>query len=293
MTALGHLPIAAGLHGRDIPQLRARVPHLTGSFGAMFDLFIAGRTVALPVALDELEPHVDYVAAGVRARCSILPLEPGRRSTAFIACDRLDAHGIETVCWPDDSSYHLAKAIPPGRRATWLDLGGGSAVAQLLRPQLADVLVASDLNPRAASYARLGAELSGIRHLQTLTGDLEAVEAELITCNAPIPGDTGPLWSATDERFMTRLFGVADRALADGGMVVAHAALDAIPSALGGEVIVVAYTPPGTPREFAVVWWRPDGEARQIRARRPLDLVRPHLDHMDREAALAGTLSPL
>jgi len=293
VSALGHLRIAAGIHGRDVPQLRARVPHLTGSFGTVFDLFVMGRTADQRVSLDDLASQVEHIADGVRARCSILPLEPQRRTTAFIACDRLDAQGIETVCWPDDSSYHLARAIPPGRRTTWLDLGCGSAVAQILRPQLADVLIASDLNPRALEYARLGAALSGIHHLQTLTGDLESVHADLITCNAPIPGSAGPLWTATDARFMTRLFGVADRALAADGMIVVHAALDAIPTSLGGECVVVAYTPPGTAREFAVVWWRPDGEARQIRARRALDLARPHLDHTDREAALAGTLSPL
>jgi hypothetical protein len=57
--------------------------------------------------------------------------------------------------------------------------------------------------------------------------------------------------------------------------------------------VIVAYTPPGTPREFAIAWWRPAGDSRQIRARRALDPDRPHLDHRDREAAVAGTLSHL
>jgi len=33
---------------------------------------------------------------------------------------RLDAPTERAlVCWPDDSSHHLATAIPPGRRADW------------------------------------------------------------------------------------------------------------------------------------------------------------------------------
>ena len=64
-----------------------------------------------------------------------------------------------------------------------------------------------------------------------------------------------------------------------------------------GELVLVAYTPAdhalGGGREFAVAWWRPDAAPCRVLARRELAPARPHVDHTDREAALAGTLSPL
>jgi SAM-dependent methyltransferase len=221
---------------------------------------------------------------------SVLPV-----GDALIVCDRADAaEHADLVCWPDDSSFHLASAIPPGRRGCWLDLGCGSAVAPLLRPALADRIVVSDLNPRAVRFAELGAKLSNVR-LETLVGDLVVSPADLITCNAPIPGDhVAAMWRATDAAFVTRLFEAAHSALLPNGLIVVHSALDAIPATLAGESVVVAYTPPDAPRQFAITWWSPAGtETRQIRARRLLDPSRPHLDHHDRGAALAGNLPAL
>jgi SAM-dependent methyltransferase len=260
----------------------------------LLGLFVAGLDVPRDLLpdLDELEAYVEQVGDRVRARIAILPIR-GPHGGSYLVCDRADAGGIEIVCWPDDSSFHLLRSIPLGRRETWLDLGCGSAVAQLAHPHLGRRMIASDLNPRAIRYAQLGARLSSITHLETITGDLATVPADLVTCNAPIPDATGPLWTATDATFLTRVFAAAERALNPGGMFVLHAALDAIPEVSRGELVVVAYTPKGTPREFAVAWWRPDGEPRQVRARRALDATRTHVDYVDREAALAGTLSPL
>lgn len=287
-----------------IPELRRGYDRLwarpiTNPASAVLALFAAGRHVArtLLPPLGELADLLDGDGAFVRSRVAILPIA-ARHGVSFVVCDRLDASGIETVCWPDDSSFHLTGAIPPGRRDTWLDLGCGSAPAQLLHPEYAHRLVASDLNPRALRYAELGARLSKIAHLEPLHGDLANVHAELITCNAPIPAlpgapSEGPLWTATDADFVARMFETARAALLAGGMIVVHAALDALPRDLPGELVIVAYTPAGTPREFAIAWWRPDAGPCRVLARRALTPERPHLDHTDREAALAGTLSPL
>lgn len=128
---------------------------------------------------------VDRAGDRLRARVAIVPLGP-----ALLVCDRLDA-AIERdlVCWPDDSSHHLASAIPPGRRADWLDLGCGSAFAPLARPELAHGITGIDLNPRAVRYAQIGAALSGIAHLAVAVGDIADPHppAELVTCNAPMP----------------------------------------------------------------------------------------------------------
>jgi SAM-dependent methyltransferase len=128
---------------------------------------------------------VERAGDHLRARVAIVPL-----GAALLVCDRLDAAiDRDLVCWPDDSSHHLATAIPPGRRADWLDLGCGSAFAPLARPELAHRITGIDLNPRAVRYAQLGAALSGIAHIAVARGDIADPQApaELVTCNAPMP----------------------------------------------------------------------------------------------------------
>jgi SAM-dependent methyltransferase len=201
------------------------------------------------------------------------------------------------VCWPDDSSHHLVAAIPPGRRADWLDLGCGSAVAGLARPELASRIVGIDINPRAVRYAELGARLSGITHLEVSLGSVgDPVEpAALVTCNTPIPDDELPeisvpeVWRRADPGFFERLWAALPRAVRPGGLIIVHAADEMIGPALrdaAGERVVVSYTPAGAPG-FAIAWWRPDGPDRLVEARRDLMPERPHLDPRDREDALA------
>jgi hypothetical protein len=285
--------LAAWAGSDRIPIVRARLAQLQAlpvtRASAELALFVAGIEVEralLPLLDDEL---VEVVGDRARALVSVLPV-----GDALIVCDRADARDeAELVCWPDDSSFHLASAIPPGRRGSWLDLGCGSAVAPLSRPALADRIVASDLNPRAIRYAELGAKLSNMR-IETRVGDLAVSPADLITCNAPIPGDRGTaIWRATDAAFVSRLFAAAQSALLPDGLVVVHSALDAIPPVLPGESVTVAYTPWEVVRQFAITWWSPGTETRQIRARRLLDPSHPHLDHHDRGAALAGNLPAL
>jgi hypothetical protein len=310
LRALGFGPtqLHAWASAGSIPELRRGYEQLwarpvTNPASALLALFAAGRHIArtLVPPLGELAEFLEGAGAYVHARIAILPIA-APHGASFVVCDRLEAKGIETVCWPDDSSLHLIKAIPPGRRDTWLDLGCGSAPAQLTHPEYAHRLVASDLNPRALRYAELGARLSRIAHLEPLHGDLANVHANLVTCNAPIPalpGTTseGPLWTATDADFVARMFETAQAALLAGGTIVVHAALDALPRDLPGELVIVAYTPAGLAadggREFAVAWWRPDAAPCRVSARRELTPDEPHLRYTDREAALAGTLSPL
>ena len=65
--------------------------------------------------------HKVYGSSGneVHAEVAILPAGP-----SLVVCDRHDAAPTsDRVCWPDDSSYHLAGSLPPGRHAAWFDLG--------------------------------------------------------------------------------------------------------------------------------------------------------------------------
>jgi SAM-dependent methyltransferase len=277
---------------------------------AVLALFVAGAEVArdrlrtVPdAAVDALAAWqlIDRTAGTLRARVAILPL-----GAALLVCDRLDAPvERDLVCWPDDSSHHLATAIPPGRRASWRDLGCGSAFAPLARPELAHQITGVDINPRAVHHARLGAALSGRSQLAVSQGDAGDLHepADLVTCNAPMPDLPGgsdrrrtalpEVWRRADPDFFPRLWPALARATRPGGITVVHAASAAILPALAdapGERVVVTYTPDGVPG-FAVAWWRPDAPPRLATARRALTPERPHLDPRDRDDAL-GLLRP-
>lgn len=297
---------------------------------AVLAVFVAGATVERAAlrglrddALDTLVDHdlIERVDHHVRAKIAILPLGspdplgPGRPlgpvSQALIVCDRLDAPvARDLVCAPDDSSYHLASALPPGRRADWLDLGCGSAFAALARPELAAKITGVDLNPRAVRFAQLGAALSGIAHLAVAAGDIGAPHepAALVTCNAPIPDRQEPtavdgpyrtawqaaldteIWRRAEPGFFARMWPAVRRAVRPGGLVVVHAVREALLPALAdadGERAIVTYTPDGV-RGFAVAWWRPDGPSRLVDVHRALTADRPHLTPRDRDDALAG-----
>lgn len=255
---------------------------------------VQGATIEQLIACELLDREADRL----RSRVAILPL-----GSALLVCDRLDA-AIERnlVCWPDDSSHHLATAIPPGRRAAWLDLGCGSAFAPLVRPELASRIAGVDINPRAVRYAQLGSALSGIAHLTASPGDIgDAHEAaDLVTCNAPMPPDDRgdrlrsampEVWRRADPDFFARLWPALRRAVRPGGLIVVHGACSAVLPALAdapGERVVVSYTPDGVPG-FAVAWWRPDAPVHLATARRALTPDRPHLDPRDRADALGAS----
>jgi SAM-dependent methyltransferase len=268
----------------------------------LFALLVAGDTTADPrnrarararvtctytsTILGDLEARglIERVADDVvRARYSILPL--GR---SLLVCDRLDADfGLDVVSWPDDSSYHLALSIPPGRRRAWLDIGTGSAFAPLLRPELAEHIVCTEINPHACELAKLGLELSAIRaevrHADLTDGITGTFD--LVTCNAPIPSDVGPRWRSTaDVTLFARLFDEVPRVLAPGGRVVVHGALAHLVPAtrdLRGNVDIVSYVPDGG-TQFGILWWEPDGQSRHEIRYRELTADRPHLTHADR-----------
>ena len=254
-----------------LPQLAADEPLPAATALA---LFVTGRDV--PAAHAPADPRlVERIGDRARARVAVLPL--GR---ALLVCDRADAPPRDdTVCWPDDSSYHLARAVPRGRVACWLDIGCGSAFAQLARPELAERRVAIDLNPRAVLHARLGGELSRVA-LEVTEGDagaLPACAAQLVTCNAPLPASVeAMLWRRAGAGFFDRLFRAIPAALAPGGLAVVHCARAQIPGDLPGQRTLVSYAP-----DFAVLWWRPDAPARVVERHRELTIDRPHLDEHD------------
>jgi SAM-dependent methyltransferase len=284
-----------------LPALRAREPVPAA---AALALFVAGAELAIDrcraLPLDallaaELLARGEGGAATVRAPVAVLPLGRG-----LLVCDRADAPDApDLVCWPDDSSYHLAGALPPGRRARWVDLGCGSAFAAIARPDAAARLTGIDLNPRAVLHARTGLALSGIDHAEVAVGDagdagdaggVDHGEVDLVTCNAPIPGDPhAAIWRRADAGFLARLAAAIPARLAAGGLAIVHTAREALPAELPGERVFVAYAP--GPPAFGVLWWRPDAPPRAVSAYRELTAARPHIGASDRDDALAGVMT--
>lgn len=238
-------------------------------------LFVGGAEVsAARVPVDELAAHglVERRGDRVRATVAIVPLGP-----SLLVCDRHDAPDApDLVCWPDDSSHHLALAIPRtmSRRARWIDLGCGSAFAQLARPDLATERLGLDINPRALRHATLGAALTGLAARFSHEAD---GRAELVTCNAPLPAQHDlAVWRRAGDGFFDWLWPAIAEHLAPGGLAVVHAARSAIPQDLAGQRTIVTYAP-----ELAVLWWRPDAPREERIAHRALTIDRPHLDARD------------
>ncbi|HSN29892.1 MAG TPA: hypothetical protein VLT45_26575, partial [Kofleriaceae bacterium] len=181
------------------PARRAALRELTPA-AAPLAVFVAGAEVPVALAertldLETLAEHglVEITDGRVRATLALLPL-----GSSLLACDRLDAAPTDDlVMWPDDSSYHLALSVPARPGAAWLDVACGSAFAPLLRHQPA---VIADVNDRALARAVLGGMLSDVA-LEPYKADvLDGVPLrawDVISCNAPIPDEHGPLWRAT------------------------------------------------------------------------------------------------
>lgn len=298
LHAIGIHPHALEAWGgsRHIPSIANRIVELAKlpitRASAGLALLVAGadvpRALLDPAAIDSLAVHDLVRGDGVlRAQVAALPV-----GDTVVVCDRADAAADDhRVGWPDDSSYHVVSALPPRRHPSWLDIGCGSGFAPLAWSNRATAIVGSDLNPRAVAYARIGAALSHVAHVQFCEADLAADVAgqfALVTCNAPIPATTaGPMWSTTTTDFIARLFDHVARVIAADGLAVIHSTADAlrpVVAKLPGERVVVVYTPEHHAPEFAVAWWRPGEAPRLIERRRAVTLDRPHVDHDDRKA---------
>jgi len=249
------------------------------------ELFVRGAPVprdrlrlgdAILASLVELG-LVDQRGPELIARVAVLPLA----GEALVVCDRADAkEEREVVPWPDDSSWHLAKSVPRGA-GTWLDLCCGSAVAQLVRPEVAPLRVASDVNERAVRFARLGAALSGIP-IDVAVRDVRAPASgrhELVTGNAPMPplARDPAIWRRADaDDVITSMFERARESLAPGGTIVLHVRRDRVPELLDGEVRLASY---GHAHErFAVLRWRPDAPRDRREIVVGLTPAQPHVD---------------
>jgi predicted RNA methylase len=95
----------------------------------------------------------------------------------------------ELVLWPNPTSKFLGRfAVRRHSRAT-LDLGTGSGILSLNAAKHSDVVIATDLNERAVTFAKFNARLNGIDNIEVLVGDCFAPVADrtfdLILSNPP------------------------------------------------------------------------------------------------------------
>ena len=101
----------------------------------------------------------------------------------------IDQHQSDLVLWPNPTSKFLARfAVRRHSRAT-LDLGTGSGILSLGAAQHSDVVIATDLNARAVTFAEFNARLNSVENVEFLTGDCFAPVSDrrfdLILSNPP------------------------------------------------------------------------------------------------------------
>jgi SAM-dependent methyltransferase len=158
----------------------------------------------------------------VRATLKLVP-----HGDLLLASDRddggPDAHWVAGIHPPSVTLAKLTVRRPVVRA---LDTGTGNGIQALLASRHAEVVIATDVNPRALDFARLNAGLNRVVNLELREGSyFEPVEGErfdLLTCNPPyvispesrfafrdsgLPGDT----------VSRRLVEQAPELLAEGG----------------------------------------------------------------------------
>jgi hypothetical protein len=180
------------------PDIAVHVRRLPGGepFSGVVKLFLLGLALSRgeaesalePPAVDALERSGWLEATGgdVRATVKLVP-----HGDLLIASDR-DSEGPMDADWVagiHPPSVTLAKLTVRRPVARALDVGTGNGIQGLLSSRHSELVVATDVNPRALEVAALNARLNGAANVEHRHGSFfEPVEGELfdlITCNPP------------------------------------------------------------------------------------------------------------
>jgi methylase of polypeptide subunit release factors len=110
----------------------------------------------------------------------------------LVVCDhtvKIDASDPEFVLWPNPTSRLLFRFTVRRPSQATLDLGTGNAIQALSAASHSAHVVATDLNPRAVTYAKFTARLNGLENIECLPGDgFEPVAGrkfDLVVSNPP------------------------------------------------------------------------------------------------------------
>lgn len=151
-----------------------------------------------------------------------VPLPSGQ--TARVACDLPweDARP-DCVPAPGNASQTLIGALAVERAAKAVDVGTGCGIVALHLSQLADVVVATDVNPRALAFAELTAALNGRSWDLRLGSFLEPIrdsDVDLVVANPPFvlgTPDRPAVFRDGSPDLAARLAGEIAATLAPGG----------------------------------------------------------------------------
>jgi len=102
---------------------------------------------------------------------------------------KIDSEDSSLVLWPNPTSRLLSRCTVRRPSSATLDLGTGTGIQALLAAAHSERVVATDLNPRAVTFALFNARLNGIENVECLVGNgFEPVEGrkfDLIVSNPP------------------------------------------------------------------------------------------------------------
>ena len=134
------------------------------------------------------------------------PFQLNMAGSLLVFCDVL-AHAGEAVMGASSATTVLCAAGRPTahvKRA--LDVGCGAGTAALLFAAACDVVIGTDINPRAMTFARMNAQLNAIANVEFREGDLFA----------PVAGETFDL-IVSQPPFVPRIEGAEQATYLHGG----------------------------------------------------------------------------
>lgn len=123
----------------------------------------------LPVALREALRDAGLVDGPALLRC---PYRVGTAAGLLLVSDYLDGARDAVMGGGQTTAVLYRAARPPRRLARVLDLGCGAGTLALLLAADADLAIGTDINPRAAAFARFNAALNAIGNAEFRAGDL-------------------------------------------------------------------------------------------------------------------------
>lgn len=218
--------------GRGVPiELRRplRVRRLgarTDPAGVAVRLLCLGDRVALDVAaraLGDLAPLLDGGLLGREADDVVAHVELSVADGHWVFADPLRAGG-DGVMGIGVTTRALLRVCEGERGVAALDLGCGGGVLAIALARRFERVVATDLSPRAATFARLNVALHGQDHVEVRVGDLFAPVAgerfDLVASQPPfIPGSGSVTMhgGARGDEIVTRVLGSLGAHLASDG----------------------------------------------------------------------------